>query len=148
MFWDVLQFAISINLESAFFLWYILFLPIQAGNNSVMCSKIHVMPWLPNMQDKTLWILSWCSFSGCGTERRSCVCPYRLPISYQWMSAINWNLDCPRCKAKNCWYSVNTHSQNGAVTVLLSLLPIKAANTSLMHNCDEKHCSITILTRP
>jgi len=73
-------------------------------------------------------------------------CPYRMPISCQWISATNWNLEYPQCKAKNCGCSVDAHSQNGAVTVLLSLLLINAAKMSLMHNCNEKHSSFTILT--
>jgi len=35
------------------------------------------------------------------------------------------------------WRSVDAHAKNGAVTVLLSLLPIKAANTCVMHNNDQ-----------
>jgi len=38
---------------------------------------------------------------------------------------------------RNRWRSVDAHAQNGAVTVLLSLLPIQAANTSVMHNNDQ-----------
>jgi len=33
--------------------------------------------------------------------------------------------------------SVDAHAKNGAVTVLLSLLPIEAANTSIMYNNDK-----------
>jgi len=47
------------------------------------------------------------------------------------------NLDYPGCKAKNHWCCVDAHSQNGAITVLRSLLHIKAANTSVMHNMDQ-----------
>jgi len=49
-------------------LWYIVFLPIKGDSNSVMCSNIHAMPWLPDMQDQTLWMLHWHSFSECGRE--------------------------------------------------------------------------------
>jgi len=69
--------------------------------------------------------------------RRCCSCPHRLPISHQWMSATNQNIDYPKCKAKNCWCSVDAHSQNGAVTMLMSLLPTKAAITSFMPNSDQ-----------
>jgi len=40
-------------------------------------------------------------------------------------------------KTTNLWRSVSAHAKNGAVTVLLSLLPIKAASTSVMHNNDQ-----------
>jgi len=43
---------------------------------------------------------------------------------------------------------VDAHSQNAAVTVLLSFSPIKAANMSLMHNGKPDQHSIAILTRP
>jgi len=55
----------------------------------------------------------------------------------KWMSATNWNIHYPRCKVRNCWHSVDDHSQNWAVSVLLSLLPINAANTSVMHNSEQ-----------
>jgi len=63
------------------------------------------------------------------------------------MSATNQHFSNPGCKATNCWSSVDAYSQNGAETLLLTPLRIKAANTSEMHKCDKKHCSITILTR-
>jgi hypothetical protein len=37
-------------------------------------------------------------------------------------------------KTTNCWRSIGSHAKNGAVTVLLSLLSFKAANTSIIHN--------------
>ena len=40
-------------------------------------------------------------------------------------------------KTKNHWSSVYAHSQNGAVTVLLFFLAIKAANTLLMPNNNQ-----------
>jgi len=70
----------------------------------------------------------------------ACHCWYsqwRLPISDKCMSATNRNINYPRCEAKNRWCTVDAHSQNGAVTLLLSFLPIKAANTSLMHNSNQ-----------
>jgi len=40
-------------------------------------------------------------------------------------------------KTTNRWRSVDTHAQNRAVTMLLSRLPIDAANTSVMHKNDQ-----------
>jgi hypothetical protein len=40
-------------------------------------------------------------------------------------------------KNTNHWRFVDAHAKNGAVTVLVSLLPIEAANTSVMHNNDQ-----------
>jgi hypothetical protein len=37
-------------------------------------------------------------------------------------------------KSTNRGCSVDPHAKNGAATVLLSLLPIKATNMSVMHN--------------
>ena len=53
------------------------------------------------------------------------------------MSATNRHITYPRCKTKNRWSSVKAHAMNGVVTVLLTLLPIKAAKTSVMHNNDQ-----------
>jgi len=68
MFLHALQLAISINLESVFYLWYIVLLTIRAGNNSVTIMKTCAMPWLPNMQQLKLLTLRWRSFSGLGRE--------------------------------------------------------------------------------
>jgi len=48
-------------------------------------------------------------------------------------------------KTTNRWRSVDAHAKNGAVTVLLSLLPIKAANTHVMHNNDQVTCELPYL---
>jgi len=66
-----------------------------------------------------------------------CFWVQRLPISHEWMLATNWKINYPRCKGKNRSHSVDAHSKNGVVTVLLSLSPIKAANTSVMKNNDQ-----------
>jgi len=68
---------------------------------------------------------------------RYCVCQWRLPKFDKWMSATNRNINCPRSKGKHCWRSVDTHSQNGVVTVLLSLLQIEAANISVIHTSNQ-----------
>jgi len=49
------------------------------------------------------------------------------------MTATNRNITYPRCKAKNRGRSVDAHAKHRAVTRMLSLLPIKAANMSVMH---------------
>ena len=59
----VLQFAISIILESVVFLLYFVFLPIQAVNSSVISSNNCAMPSLPDKQDQKLMTLRWCSLS-------------------------------------------------------------------------------------
>ena len=64
----VLQFAISINIQSVFYLWYVVFWCTKADNNTVMRTKIRVMPRVPNMHDRTLFMLRWRSFSGFGSE--------------------------------------------------------------------------------
>jgi len=53
------------------------------------------------------------------------------------MAATNCNTNYPRCKVKNRWHCIDALSQNAAVTVLLSLLPIRAANASVMHNSNR-----------
>ena len=60
-----------------------------------------------------------------------------MPISHKWISATNQKINYPRCKAKNSSHSTDAHSQNVALTVLLSLLPINTANISVMYNRDQ-----------
>jgi len=66
-----------------------------------------------------------------------CFCIQRLPISHKWISATNRNINYPRGKAKYRWRSIEAHSKNGAITMLLSLSPITAANMSVMNNSDQ-----------
>jgi len=56
------------------------------------------------------------------------------------MSATNHHLYNARCKTKNHWHFIDAHFQNGAITVLLSLLPIKTAITLIIPN----HYQITL----
>jgi len=66
-----------------------------------------------------------------------CFCLSRQPIPYLWMGATNCHWVYPRCKARNHWHSVDAHTQTGALTVLLAILPIKAANTLVMHSSNQ-----------
>jgi len=67
-------------MECMFFLWYIVFLPIEAVNSSVMCFSISTMPWSPNMQVQKLLTLHWRWFSRCSTE---CVAVVSTPNGFQ-----------------------------------------------------------------
>jgi len=95
LFLHGLQFAISIILESLFFLLYVLFLPIEAVNSSGMSSYIRAMPWLPNTNDHKLLTLCWRSFSGwgniydmhcCSGKGRHSIVYESLPQSNTWIS--------------------------------------------------------------
>jgi len=63
--------------------------------------------------------------------------PWLWPIPHVCISATNRHLDYPRCKAHNCWCSFNKHFQDPAVTVALSLMPMKATNILVMHNSNH-----------
>jgi hypothetical protein len=69
------------------------------------------------------------------------------------MAATSRNITYCKCKAKSRGHSVDAHAKNGVVTVLLSLLLIDGANTSVMHNNDagtgellylQDHKSVTL----
>jgi len=68
---------------------------------------------------------------------RCCLRLQRLLLFDKWMSTTNRNINYPRHETKNRWPSVDTHIQNGAVTMLLTLMRIKAANISVMHSRDQ-----------
>ena len=68
---------------------------------------------------------------------RYCFCVRTQPTLHLWMFTTNRHLGYPRWKAKNHWCSVDTHFQTGAVTMSLSLLPIKASNMSVIPNSDQ-----------
>jgi len=72
--------------------------------------------------------------------------PGSLPVLFRHLKeastsfadiATNCHLDYPRCNANNHWQSVDAYSQNGAVSVSLSLSLIEAANTLVMHNSNH-----------
>jgi len=51
-------------------------------------------------------------------------------------------LDYQICKTRNCWRSVDAHFQNLARSMSLLLLPIKAANISLMDVCNQSELTL------
>jgi len=53
------------------------------------------------------------------------------------MSAKNWNINDPRCEATKRGGFVDALPWNGVVTVLLTILPTKAADASVMHKSDQ-----------
>jgi len=60
----------------------------------------------------------------------SCRCPcclWRLPTT-------NCHSDYPRCKTKNRWHSIDVHLHDGAGSMSLLFLVIKAANTAKKDN--------------
>jgi len=56
-------------------------------------------------------------------------CLWRLPICWLCVSATELICNCPAYITTVHWRSVDTHVRNGAVTVSLSVLPLKTANT-------------------
>ena len=72
-------------------------------------------------------------------------CPSRLPICWLWIPASKWHPNGLTYKIKNCWRSVDAHFQNVAVTVSISLLPIKAAHTLVMDNSQQIGFQLTYL---
>jgi len=53
------------------------------------------------------------------------------------MSTTNQNINYPKCEANNRLRSFDAHSQHAAGSMLLSLLPIKAVNISVMHYSNQ-----------
>jgi len=60
------------------------------------------------------------------------------PIPHLWLSASNHHLDYPWCKSKNHWHAMDYHVQDGAGSVSLFFLVIKAANSSKKDNNTPK----------
>jgi len=70
------------------------------------------------------------------------------------MSVTNKNINYPKCTAKNCWCFIDTHSQNGAGTVVVSYLPknlpihqlcvtaIKSLISYRTYNTQNRWCSV------
>jgi len=70
----------------------------------------------------------------------ACCCyiwPNRQPLPRLWMAVTNRHLGYPSCTAKNSWCSVDAHFHNGAVTVLFTLLPRKAASRMVMGSTNQ-----------
>jgi len=64
-------------------------------------------------------------------------CQWKLPIRLLCITTTKSLVNYRTCKTTNHWRSVDTHAENGAVTGLLSVFPIQAANMSIMHNNDQ-----------
>ena len=84
---------------------------------------------IPNIVDAPLTLL----FRIRQGECRCCFCHWRQQTPDIWMSEMNCHTHCPRCNTNNGWNSVDTYFQIRAVTVVLALLPMKAANTWVVH---------------
>jgi hypothetical protein len=66
-----------------------------------------------------------------------CFCIPRQPMLDSWMAATNRHCSCPGWKARNNWCCFDAHFQNAAVTEVLAILPIKAANMVAIHSSYE-----------
>jgi len=64
-------------------------------------------------------------------------CQWKMPIRPLCITTTKSLVNYLVYKTTNCWRSIDAHAQNGAVTVLLSLWPIKAGNMSVIHNNDQ-----------
>jgi hypothetical protein len=64
-------------------------------------------------------------------------CQYKLPIRPLCITTTKSLVNYCTYKTTNWWRSSDAHVKNGVVTMLLSLLPIQAANTSVMQNNDQ-----------
>jgi len=67
------------------------------------------------------------------------ICVYRLPCPCFWMLVIKRQSYYWRCKTKNCWCSIDTHSHNRAGRVSLSVFPIKEANVTGVLNPNNQY---------
>ena len=61
----------------------------------------------------------------------------RLPTTCLKLFSINSNLDNKRFNTHYCLYSIDTHFQKGAETILPSHLSLKATNTLIVYNNDH-----------
>ena len=66
-----------------------------------------------------------------------CLCPKWMEVPHFRMSASSHHIDYPICKAKTHWHFIDVHFQNGAVTMALSLLALKATDMLFMHNSNQ-----------
>jgi len=93
---------------------------------------------LPTMQNQKLLMLHWGSFSRWGREH--------VRFSFSYKGGQYFIYDCLEpittqitkdARPKNCCCTVDAHYQDGVESVLLLLLPIKAANTLVMYNHNQ-----------
>jgi len=116
----------------------LLFLHLKVANTSFMnvCNQMPVR--LPKMLDQKLLSLLWHWFLGGGRECITVLVPSNSCqyLIYWCLQSIS-TLVTPDAKPKICCNFIDADFQNGAVTMLQSLLPINAANTSVLHNCNR-----------
>jgi hypothetical protein len=117
--------------NACFYHGHIAVLPIRVVKNSVVSVKICTMLRLPNMQELKLSTLHWRSVAGCSREyidvvfacngseylKNQCLQPFGTYITQDVTLKI-----------------VDTDSENRVVPILLSLSPIEASNSAVIHN--------------
>jgi len=59
------------------------------------------------------------------------------PIVQLWANVIAQPFDYRKYNDWNRWRSIDTHFQNGAVTVSVTFSPVKAANILVMHDSEQ-----------
>jgi len=117
-------------------------LPIKAADTLVMDNSEQIafqLPYLQNTELLTLSIRMWL------LPCRGLFCLYWWPICWLWIKASKSLPNEVAYKSKNHWRSVDAHVENWAVTASLSLSAIKAANTLVMHNCEQIASQLTYL---
>jgi len=72
-------------------------------------------------------------------------CPSRLPICWLWIPQSKWHPNGLTYKIKNRWRSIDAYFQNVAVTVSISLFPIKAAHILVMDKTEQIGFQLTYL---
>ena len=99
----------------------------------------------------------WTVILGIGRWPCCCLfCLWKLPIRWLCITVTGSLFNERTYNTTNSWRSVDAHLQNGAESVLLSLLRIQIANMSVMHNGDpitvqwpylQDHKSLTLQWR-
>jgi len=104
-------------------------------------------PWIiqdatPKIVDALLMLIFRLGMEPC----RCLFCSSKLPICWLWIPVSKWHPNgLTTYQTKNRWRSIDAHFQNVAVTVSISLLPIKAANTLVMDNSEQLSLQLTYL---
>ena len=75
-------------------------------------------------------------------------CLERRPILRLWANSVAHPLDYTRCNTRIRWRSVDAHFQTGAVPMMLFLMHIKAADTSIMGKCHSIALGIYKIQHP
>jgi len=115
----------------------LLFLPLKAGNTSLMMFALNRQLDYPRSKTKNRWLCIDAHIQDGVWSVSLIFFPLRAAIT-SFMDLCNQSpVILPKCNTENWWHSVDTHLEDAVESESPLFLPERAANTSFMDVCNQ-----------